>query len=60
MVKWVNTFLSFGQQKVAVNGVKSEWAPVVSSMRFLPVKCNRMQLTKQRTNRIQAVLRVKC
>ena len=29
-LKWINTFLCFRQQKVVVNGVKSDSAPVVS------------------------------
>ena len=28
----INAFLCFRQQRVVVNGVKSDWAPVVSSV----------------------------
>ena len=27
-MKWIDAFLCFRQQRVAVNGVKSDWAPV--------------------------------
>ena len=118
ILKWMNAFLCFRQQRVVVNGVKSDWAPVVFGvpqgtvlgpllfslyindisanikseirlftddcvchreikeiedkvklqkdidrlvswarkwgMRFQPVKCNMMQLTKKLTNKIQA------
>ena len=117
-MKWINAFLCYRQQRVVVNGVKSDWAPVVSGvpqgtvlgpllfslhinditadieseirlfaddcvcyreiqdkedtlklqrdidrlgnwarkwgMRFQPVKCNMMQLTRKNLNKIQA------
>ena len=117
-LKWIDSFLCFRQQRVVVNGVKSDWAPVVSGvpqgtvlgpllfslyindissdieseirlfaddcvcyreikdeedtlklqrdidrlgswarkwgMRFQPVKCNMMQLTRKRINKIHA------
>ena len=117
-LKWIDSFLCFGQQRVVVNGVKSDWAPVLSGvpqgtvlgpllfslyindissdieseirlfaddcvcyreikdeedtlklqrdidrlgswarkwgMRFQPVKCNMMQLTRKRINKIHA------
>ena len=30
VTKWINAFLCYRQQRVVVNGVKSDWAPVVS------------------------------
>ena len=101
-MKWINAFLCYRQQRVVENGVKSDWAPVVSGvpqgtvlgpllfslhinvitadieseirlfvkllrdidrlgnwarkwgMRFQPVKCNMMQLTRKHLNKIQA------
>ena len=117
-MRWINAFLCYRQQRVVVNGVKSDWAPVVSGvpqgtvlgplsfslhinditadiaseirlfadacvgyreiknkedtlklqrdierlgnwartwgMRFQPVKCNMMQLTRKHLNKIQA------
>ena len=117
-LKWINAFLCYRRQRVVVNGVKSEWAPIVSrvpqgtvlgpllfslhinditadieserrlftdgcvcyreikdqedtlkfqrdidrlenwarkwGMRFQPVKCNMMQLTRKYLNKIQA------
>ena len=117
-MKWINAFLCYRQQPVVVNGVKSDWVPVVSGvpqgtvlgpvlfslhinditadieseirlfaddcvcyreikdqedilklqrdidrlgnwarkwgMRFQPVKCNMMQLTRKHLNKIQA------
>ena len=31
-MKWINAFLCFRQQRVVVNGVKSDWAHVVSGV----------------------------
>ena len=28
-LKWIDTFLCFRQQRVVINGVKSDWAPVL-------------------------------
>ena len=117
-LQWIDSFLCFRQQRVAVNGVKSDWAPVLSGvpqgtvldplwfslyiddiasdtksglrhfaddfvccreikdkedimklqsdidrlgswarewgMRFQPVKCNMMQLTRKRIKKIHA------
>ena len=30
MVKWIDSFLCYRQQHVVVNGVNSDWAPVLS------------------------------
>ena len=107
-LKWIDSFLCFRKQRVVVNGVKSDWAPVLSGvpqgivlgplpsdeseirlfaddcvcyheikdaedtmklqsdidrlsswarkwgMRFQPVKCNMMQLTRKRIKKIHA------
>ena len=31
-MKWIDSFLCFRQQRVVVNRVKSDWAPVVSGV----------------------------
>ena len=35
-LKWINSFLCDGQKRVMVNGVKSDWAPVLSGVSRAP------------------------
>ena len=32
MLKWIDSFLCYRQQRVVVNGAKSDWAPVLSGV----------------------------
>ena len=38
-LKWIDAFLCFRQQRVVVNGVKSDWAPVFSPRAPYLVHC---------------------
>ena len=37
---WIDSFLCFRKQRVVVNGVKSDWASVLSSAPFLVPCCS--------------------
>ena len=54
ILNWINAFLCFRQQRVVVNGIKSDLAPVVSGVRQGTVLCPLLFSLLQYINEISA------